>query len=180
VCIIRGKPITGRNACQAVKCYPGPQPRWTNDLPGHSRCIPGASSSPSFISSFPLLFSSPSIHDGRAGRIIIALIVTARRDTTSSPGRAARYHRSLTIRRLSVPPDYCDNLRERQRLSAADMKSLLRDTQREMRSASACTLTLAISISSVIEPWKLSRSPLHADDAAFPCIILGARRNFVN
>jgi hypothetical protein len=130
VCIIRGKPITGRNACQAVKCYPGPQPRWTNDLPGHSQCIPGASSSPSFISSFPLLFSSPSIHDGRAGRIIIALIVTARRDTTSSPRRAAaRYHRSLTIRRLSVPPDYRDNLRERQRLSAADMKSLLRDTQ---------------------------------------------------
>jgi len=26
VCIIRGKPITARNACQAVKCYPGPWP----------------------------------------------------------------------------------------------------------------------------------------------------------
>lgn len=25
VCIIRGKPITARNACQAVKCYPRPR-----------------------------------------------------------------------------------------------------------------------------------------------------------
>lgn len=43
----------------------------------------------------------------------------------------------LPLKRLSVPPDYRDNLRERQRqrLSAADMKSLLRHAARD-----ACTL----------------------------------------
>lgn len=129
VCIIRGKPITARNACQAVKCYPRPQPGGLMISRGTSprRILiplpPSLPSSPTFLAS--------SIHGG-AGRIIIALIVTGPRDTTSSLCHAATL---LPLKRLSVPPDYRDNLRERQRLSAADMKSLLRRAARD-----ACTL----------------------------------------
>lgn len=160
MCIIRGKPITARNACQAVKCYPGPQPgglmiSWGIHGVFSAHLYPSPPPPPlALLPSSPFFSSSSSIHDG-AGRIIIALIVTSPRDTTSSPCHAAdaTYH---SASRLSVPPDYRDNLRERQRLSAADMKSLLRHTARDTR-----MLSLAISISLVIEPWKLSRSALY-------------------
>lgn len=46
----------------------------------------------------------------------------------------------LPLKRLSVPPDYRDNLQERQRLSAADMKSLLHRAAGDIRTVLAGNL----------------------------------------
>lgn len=83
VCIIRDKPITARNACQAVKRYPGPQPGGLMISLGKlDHLLPSSPPSPP-SPPLPLLFtSSSSIH--RARRIITALIVTRSLATTSS------------------------------------------------------------------------------------------------
>lgn len=89
VCIIRGKPITASNACQAVKCYPAVPARWTNDLLGHLLDISPLSAVLSSCLSSSLPFKTAQ------GRIIIALIVTTLRDTTSSPLPHAMPHHAM-------------------------------------------------------------------------------------
>lgn len=126
VCIIRGKPITARNACQAVKCYPRPWPgglmiSWgifgVSSARLHPFPFPSISSLSLFLSR--LLYPFTTARDALSLRSLLPLL-------------AIRLHLSamrsmlLPLKRLSVPPDYRDNLQEW--LSTADMKSLLRTT----------------------------------------------------
>lgn len=53
VCIIRGKPITARNACQAVKCYPRPRPGGLMISRGISSARPRRILIPAVVSSPP-------------------------------------------------------------------------------------------------------------------------------
>lgn len=97
VCIIRDKPITARNACQAVKRYPGPQPGGLMISLGNlDHLRPSSSfsfSSPLLLlllllvssSSLPLLFtSSSSIHRARDALSLRSLLPALPQRTTSS------------------------------------------------------------------------------------------------
>lgn len=146
MCIIRGKPITARNACQAVKCYPGPA------RPGGLMISRGILSRlilgrilvlPPFGLSF-FLVDRPSIHVAATSALSLRSLLPVAAPAIRLHLPAMRATRRAALPPLAsgcqVPPDYRDNLRQRQRLSVADMKSLLRYIARCAIYTHACML----------------------------------------
>ena len=116
MCIIRDKPITARNACQAVKRYPGPQPgglmislgKLDHLRPSSSFSYPSPPSRllPIASTSFHVFF----IHSPRETHYHCAHCYPLSPGGTTSSGQQQRHDATTNHSRV---PDYRDDGRQR-------------------------------------------------------------------